>query len=53
MAKKQVPADPRNDPDYDSWEMGMEPIPWDESWKQSKESSPQQKHPIKQQEREH
>lgn len=29
--------DPRNEPDYDSWTVGMEPIPGDRSW--SKENS--------------
>ena len=29
--------DPRNDPDYDSWTVGMEPIPGDRSW--AKENS--------------
>lgn len=25
--------DPRNEEDYDSWEVGMEPIPGDQTWK--------------------
>lgn len=32
--------DPRNDEDYDTWDVGMEPIPGDETWKNSSESSP-------------
>jgi hypothetical protein len=24
--------DPRNDDDYDTWEVGMEPIPGDSQW---------------------
>ena len=30
--------DPRNEPDYDSWTVGMEPIPGDQSW--TKEKAP-------------
>ena len=25
-------SDPRNEEDYDTWEYGTEPIPYDESW---------------------
>lgn len=27
--------DPRNDDDYDTWDVGMEPLPGDETWKKS------------------
>jgi hypothetical protein len=29
-----VVYDPRNEEDYDTWEVGMEPIPGDITWKQ-------------------
>jgi hypothetical protein len=29
--------DPRNDPDYDSYEYATEPIPYDTTWAQTKE----------------
>lgn len=31
--ERPIPIDPRNDSDYDTWEVGMEPIPGDQSWK--------------------
>jgi len=28
-----IEEDPRNEDDYDTWEVGMEPIPGDQTWK--------------------
>lgn len=28
-----IEDDPRNEEDYDTWEVGMEPIPGDQTWK--------------------
>ena len=28
-----IEDDPRNDEDYDTWEVGMEPLPYDHTWK--------------------
>jgi hypothetical protein len=28
-----IEDDPRNEDDYDTWEVGMEPIPGDQTWK--------------------
>ena len=27
-----IKDDPRNDEDYDTWEVGMEPLPYDHTW---------------------
>ena len=27
-----IEEDPRNDEDYDTWEVGMEPLPYDHTW---------------------
>ena len=27
-----IEDDPRNDEDYDTWEVGMEPLPYDHTW---------------------
>lgn len=34
-----VDEDPRNDEDYDTYEYGTEPLPGDETWKKSVNSS--------------
>lgn len=34
----QPPKDPRNDPDYDTFPYGTEPIPGDTTWAQTKAS---------------
>jgi hypothetical protein len=28
-----IEDDPRNDEDYDTWELGMEPLPNDHTWR--------------------
>jgi hypothetical protein len=28
-----IEDDPRNEDDYDTWDVGMEPIPGDQTWK--------------------
>jgi|TARA_R110000772_G_scaffold106618_1_gene208689 hypothetical protein len=28
-----IEEDPRNDEDYDTWEVGMEPLPYDHTWR--------------------
>lgn len=28
-----IENDPRNEDDYDTWDVGMEPIPGDQTWK--------------------
>jgi hypothetical protein len=28
-----IEEDPRNDEDYDTWEVGMEPLPGDHTWR--------------------
>jgi hypothetical protein len=28
-----IEKDPRNDEDYDTWEVGMEPLPGDHTWR--------------------
>ena len=28
-----IEDDPRNDEDYDTWEVGMEPLPYDHTWR--------------------
>ena len=30
---KLIEEDPRNEEDYDTWDVGMEPIPGDQTWK--------------------
>jgi hypothetical protein len=32
MDNTREPIDPRNDEDYDTWDVGMEPIPGDHTW---------------------
>ena len=33
--------DPRNDEDYDTWDVGMEPLPGDQTWKKSEAADPE------------
>ena len=33
MTHTTQPYDPRNEDNYDTWEVGMEPIPGDQTWK--------------------
>jgi len=33
--------DPRNEEDYDTWDVGMEPIPFDDTWAHAKDDTPQ------------
>lgn len=30
--QQDLPVDPRNDDDYDTWDYSMEPIPGDQTW---------------------
>ena len=41
MEEKKSIYDPRNEEDYDTWDVGMEPIPGDHTWHhESHESHP-------------
>jgi hypothetical protein len=35
--------DPRNEEDYDTWEYGTEPIPGDQTWRDSEDGCADQK----------
>jgi hypothetical protein len=40
LSAKSKLYDPRNETDFDTWSVGLEPIPFDKTWKYSETDAP-------------